>query len=125
MRHELSSDEWYEQKRGGKNKSSREHRCLGMIETPFQLPGIFVTHPFEGFVHTLAHTPFEPPNAHYGHECERQYQRADECDSYRIGHRPEEFSRGSAECVDRQITGNDDGHRIKKRTINVLPPPPD
>ncbi len=93
MRHELSADERHEQKRGGKDKSGHEHGDLRMVETPFQLTGIFVAHPFEGLVHALVHAVFEPAGAHDGNEGEREDQRADERDRDRVGHRPEEFSR--------------------------------
>ena len=120
MRHELSADEGYEQKRGGEDQGGHEHGRLRVIEAPLQLARIFVAHPFKGLVHALVHAVFEPVGAHDGNERERQDQRADKCDRHRIGHRLEEFSGWPAERVDRQIARDDDGDGIEDRAIDVL-----
>src|ERR1700674_1995415 len=103
MRHELSADEGYEQKRSGKNDRSYEHGCLGVVETPLEFSSVFVADPFKRPVRTLAHTTFEPIGAHDRNERERQDQCTDECDRYCIGHWSEEFSRRPGERVDGQV----------------------
>ena len=75
-----------EQQRGSEDQRGPNHRRFRVIETPLELPRIFVAYPFKGLVRALVNAAFEPICAHDGNESQRQDQRADQCDCHRVGH---------------------------------------
>src|ERR1700722_4888793 len=117
MRHELAANERNKKKRCEENKSGANHCCFRVIQTPLELHCISIAHPFKGLIHALVYSLLEQVGAHDRNECKCQDQGPHKSDGNRIGHWLEEFSRGAAERVYRQIARNNDSDRIEDRPI--------
>ena len=120
MRHELAADERNEKQRRAENQRGHDHRGLRMVEAPRQLLPIFFLDPFERLVPPLAHAFLEPVRTHHRHERQREDERADQRHGHRVRHGVEELAGGTAERIDRNVTGDNHRHRIENRPVHVL-----
>src|SRR5271156_5610637 len=91
-----------------------------MIEKPLQLRSIFILDPFESFVSALPHALLKPVRAHHWNKREREDKRADQGNRHGVRHRVEQLSRGAAQRVNRDVTGDNHGHGVENRAIDVL-----
>src|SRR5215470_17938285 len=90
-----------------------------MIEAPVETPGIVVAEPVVDAIFFFLDAALEPIGGQYGNDGERQDERAEKSEAHGVGHGMKEFAGGAAQCVDGQITGDDDGNGIKNGAVDV------
>ena len=120
MRHEFAAYEWNQQQADRQNRGASQNREPGTIEKPLQLRCIFILDPFESFVSALPHAFLKPVRAHHRDEGQRKDERADQGDRHGVRHRVEQFSRGPAQRVDRNVTGDDDRYGVENGAIHIF-----
>src|ERR1700722_15615927 len=90
-----------------------------MVEAPHQAAGISVADPVVNAILLFFDTALEPVRRDDRNKRQREDERAEERERHCVGHRVEQFSGRPGQRVDRQISGDDDGDRIKDRTIDI------
>ena len=120
MRHELAADEGHQQQGRQEDQGRDQHGCLGVVERPIQLHCVFPLHPFVGAIRFLVDALLEPVGGEHGYQRKRQDERADQRKRHGLSHGVKQFARRPAQRINRQIPGEDDGHRIENRAIHIL-----
>src|SRR5579875_101313 len=118
MRHEFAADVGNKQKSCGKDDQRREERGRRMVEAPVQASGIKALETFKDFVGALANV-LQPVGTEHRNKRERKQQRPEQGERHGVGHGMKQFAGGPAERVNRNISGNDYGDRIKDGAVHV------
>src|SRR5215472_9007330 len=119
MGKKFPADVGNQQKRRAKNQNGGENGGFGMVQAPFEAASVAVANPVEDAIFFFFYAGAEPVVSKNRNESQCDDQRADQRERHGVGHGMKELSSGTAERVDRQISGDDDGDGIEDGAVNV------
>ena len=90
-----------------------------MIEAPVETPGIVVAEPVVDAIFFFLDAALEPIRGQHGNDSERENQGPEKREAHGVRHGMKEFSGGSSQRVDGEISGDDDGDGIKNGAVDV------
>ena len=120
MWHELAANKWNEAQARSKNQSCNNHDELRAVQSPIQLLRILFLHPLIRAVPFFAYSFLEPIRSEHRGQGEGEEERADQRERHGFGHRMEQFSGGTAECINGKVSGENNCNGIKDGTINIF-----
>src|ERR1700757_1985925 len=90
-----------------------------MVQAPLQAAGVLIADPVVDGVLFFLHAALEPVGGEHGNYRQRKNQRTNKREPHGVRHRMKQFSSWAGECVDGQITRDNDSDGIKDRSIDV------